>query len=135
MHNTEENSIMYKEAVIFDMDGVISDTQKLHSAAESKLLSDRLNISIPPEEITRRFAGVSDSVMMKEILAENNISFNPQVVEQIITKKWDVMYAITKETPIEPIPYALELIHHLKESNFKLDRFSFQSHLHWVCSR
>lgn len=45
-------------AVIFDMDGVIADTQKIHSRLESEMLAS-LGITITPEEITRRFSGMS----------------------------------------------------------------------------
>jgi beta-phosphoglucomutase family hydrolase len=111
---------MLKEAVIFDMDGVISDTQKLHAEAESCLLRDRFNISITPVEITDRFAGVRDSVMFEQILVENGIPFNLSQVSQLMIEKWDAMYTITAKTPVEPIPHALELIAHLRENNFKL---------------
>ena len=45
-------------AVIFDMDGVIADTQKIHSSIESGMLAE-FGIEITPEEITRRFSGRS----------------------------------------------------------------------------
>lgn len=45
-------------AVIFDMDGVIADTQKIHSQIESEMLAG-FGITITPEEITRRFSGRS----------------------------------------------------------------------------
>lgn len=45
------------KGVIFDMDGVISDTQKLHSKVESELL-DRYGIKITPDEITSRYSGI-----------------------------------------------------------------------------
>ena len=38
------------KAIIFDMDGVISDTQKIHSALESEILNNH-GIKITPEEI------------------------------------------------------------------------------------
>ena len=43
--------------VIFDMDSVISDTQKLHSAAEAEILCSS-GVKISTEEITERYAGV-----------------------------------------------------------------------------
>ena len=82
---------MLKETVIFDMDGAISDTQKLYAEAESCLLRDRLNISITALEITQRFAGVRDSVMFEQLLVENGIPFNFSQVSQLIVEKWDAI--------------------------------------------
>ena len=56
------------KAVIFDMDGVISDTQKLHSHTESIILRG-YGIEMSPDEVTRRFAGVSDSEIFYEIFS------------------------------------------------------------------
>ena len=45
--------------VIFDMDGVLADSQKIHSRIESEMLRELFGIEITPEEITRRFSGRS----------------------------------------------------------------------------
>ena len=44
--------------VIFDMDGVIADTQKIHSRIEAEMFAS-YGITISPTEITRRFSGRS----------------------------------------------------------------------------
>lgn len=53
-------------AVIFDMDGVIADTQPIHSRIESEILAE-LGITITPEEITRRFSGRSLADQFEEL--------------------------------------------------------------------
>lgn len=45
-------------AIILDFDGVVLDSQWLHADIESKMLVE-YNIFIPPDEISRRFAGMS----------------------------------------------------------------------------
>ena len=45
-----------KKGVIFDMDGVISDTQHLHASTESQALADLHGLKILPNAITERFA-------------------------------------------------------------------------------
>ena len=45
------------KGIIFDMDGIISDTQKLHSKVACELL-DRFGIEITPKEITKKYSGV-----------------------------------------------------------------------------
>ena len=67
-------NIMIK-AIIFDMDGVISDTQKLHSKVESDILS-RFGINITPDEITFKYAGVKTREFFNELLTHKKIEFN-----------------------------------------------------------
>jgi len=71
------------KAVIFDMDGVVSDTQKLHSRVESSILS-RFGINITPEEITLRYSGVRTKEFFKELLTEANADFN---LEELMLEK------------------------------------------------
>ncbi len=56
-------------AVIFDLEGVISDTQIIHSSVEADLLMS-FDILINPEELSKRFSGISDEVMFKSIFEE-----------------------------------------------------------------
>ena len=56
-----ENTVVRK-GVIFDMDGVISDTQDLHAQVESKMLQS-VGINLLPDDITNRFAGVAKSTL------------------------------------------------------------------------
>ncbi|HEY7770159.1 hypothetical protein [Longimicrobium sp.] len=55
------------DAVIFDMDGVISDTQRLHSEVESELLRG-WGIEIDPDDLTRRYAGIADRDFLPAVL-------------------------------------------------------------------
>lgn len=58
-----------KKAIIFDMDGVISDTQKMHSDAWSRILN-KYGINIAPKEVTLRFAGMSAREAFTDLLSE-----------------------------------------------------------------
>lgn len=105
-----------KKAIIFDMDGVISDTQKFHAAAENKLLN-KFGIDMEPEEITRMYAGISDEQMFKEIFAENNTVVKN--ISTIIFDKWRIMKKITKGK-IKAVPHVIKLIRFLKNNGLKL---------------
>ncbi len=104
-------------AIIFDMDGVISDTQKFHAEVESLLLKE-FGIMITPDEITRNFAGVADDAMFKQIFTANKICNNPPI-DKIVMKKWDIMTDISRGR-ITAIPFAIELIQSLSGAGFKL---------------
>lgn len=110
------SNIEERRGVIFDMDGVISDTQDMHSQVESKFLSG-LNIHIHPDEITARFAGVGDKAMFSTIFAEHGINHS---IEDIRKEKWDMMLKMVEQHGIKQVPYATELIRLLYEKGFVL---------------
>ncbi len=105
-----------KKAVIFDMDGVVSDTQSFHVEIESMLLKD-FGIDMKPDEITKRYAGIADEVMFIELFEKKGIDIN--CIPDVTRKKWDLMKKVTKGK-ITSIPYAIDLIHNLKKDGFKL---------------
>jgi HAD superfamily hydrolase (TIGR01509 family) len=110
--------------VIFDMDGVISDTQKYHALAESMLLEE-YGINMKPDAITKRFAGVSDDEMFKIIFTENKKTL-PNI-ELITKKKWNLMTKLINN--VEPIDGAVELITWLYSNNYKLAVASSSPHV------
>ena len=71
------------KAVIFDMDGVISDTQKLHAKVESELLS-RFNVNFTPEEITFKYAGVKTKEFFNDLLSKEGKEFD---LDQLMKEK------------------------------------------------
>lgn len=101
------------KAVIFDMDGVVSDTQKLHSQVESKLLNN-CGIQISPQEITEKFSGVKTSYFFKELLDQNGIKAD---IDSLMADKWNQM-VIAAGQDVKPIPGIRELINRLEENNF-----------------
>lgn len=102
-------------AVIFDMDGVLSDTQQLHAELESAVLVD-YGLALSPEEITKKYAGVSSSIMFAEIFSKAGVSADPVEAAQ---KKW---FALGKEIKkgFGPVAGAPELLQRLKESGLLL---------------
>jgi HAD superfamily hydrolase (TIGR01509 family) len=105
-----------KRGVLFDLDGVISDTQDMHSQVESEFLRS-LDIHIHPDEITARFAGVGDKQMFATVLSEYGMN---HPVEEISKEKWKIMSAMVAKHGIKPVPYALELIDNLYKNDFVL---------------
>ncbi len=103
------------KAVIFDMDGVVSDTQKLHASVEESLLK-KYGIKMDVEEITEKYAGVPDRKVFERIFRDNNILVD---VDKVIKEKWDKMFSLTKNN-VSPISGAMELINELKNNGFKL---------------
>lgn len=105
-----------KKAVIFDMDGVISDTQKFHAQVESQLLAE-FGIKMSPDEITQDYAGVPDEQMFEDLLSRSDVK--NYIIKDLVEKKWELMRQATNGS-VTAIPYSLELINILKENSFLL---------------
>jgi len=103
-------------AVIFDMDGVISDTQNIHSAIESELLKG-YGVTINPEEITRKYAGTRMKEWMPDVFKHHHVS-TPSM-EEISAKKKVHLENALKEG-IREVPGTREFIQFLKEKNIPI---------------
>lgn len=101
---------MKTEAIIFDMDGVISDTQKLHSTVECAILAEH-GIPLDPDECARRFAGVSDNEFLTQVAGEAGKPIPD--FEEFARRKYGRMLA-PQEGDITEIPgtrACIELLH------------------------
>ncbi len=103
------------KAIIFDMDGVISDTQKLHANVESEILA-RFNIDICPEEITRKYAGMKTSEVFNDLLRGQS---QPYDVDELMREKWSLMTRLGNES-IDEIEGSAELIQRFYKEGYKM---------------
>jgi HAD superfamily hydrolase (TIGR01509 family) len=101
------------KAIIFDMDGVISDTQKLHSQVESQLLA-RHGIKISPKEISKKYSGVRTKEFFEDLLKGKNCD-----LDELIDMKWKEMKKLASLNADE-IPGAIKLIKKLRNEGFVL---------------
>lgn len=102
-------------AVIFDMDGVLSDTQNLAAEVESAVLQI-YGVKMAPEEITRKYAGVLDAEFFLELFATHKINSD---VGEAAEKKWEAMRERTK-SGVPAISGAIELVELLSKHGLKL---------------
>jgi len=101
------------KAVIFDMDGVIADSQKIHSSVEHQILS-REGVDLSPEEITRRFAGRKTAEFFVELLGDKRMDVGTLINE----KNNRVLKEI--KTHVDPIEGAVDLIKTLHDNGIPL---------------
>jgi beta-phosphoglucomutase-like phosphatase (HAD superfamily) len=71
--------------ILFDFDGTLFDTQKLHSAVESELLQKH-GIQISSEEITKKYSGVRTNEFFAELLGDK------QLADELVRQKWEVLF-------------------------------------------
>ena len=94
-------------AVIFDMDGVLSDTERLHVQSEERQLS-RLGID-PGVLAGGAYMGVSDREFFAAVFRENGVVAD---VEAAIAEKWKLMSECPDDA-IAAVPGALALVERL----------------------
>ena len=102
-------------AVIFDMDGVLSDSQEPVAIMESQQLA-RYGIVMSPEAITKRFAGVSDPAFDSTIFQEAGKTAD---VESLVAEKWD-LFMTQMRGQVKEIPGAVDTARRLQQAGFAL---------------
>jgi beta-phosphoglucomutase family hydrolase len=103
-----------KRAVIFDMDGVISDSEPLHASADVEVLSG-IGIHVSEHEI-EKFAGISSSIIFEKYLAQAKRPLG--LASELVQKKYAVLQR--KSGEIRAVPGVVELIRLLKANGWAL---------------
>ena len=104
------------QCVIFDLDGVIIDSEPVHKICEKEIFR-MLGISISEFE-HNAFIGVTDEMMWSQIV--NSYSLSIKVPEIIKIKKSLYMEYLKLGINIKPVQYVSELISDLYRNDFLL---------------
>jgi HAD superfamily hydrolase (TIGR01509 family) len=94
-----------KKAVIFDMDGVISDTQKFHAQVWSKVMG-KYGINISPEDATFKYAGQTTREIFKLLLEQAGLA---EFLDKAVEEK-EIMIQEPQYQLIAPIKGSVSLI-------------------------
>ena len=102
------------KAVLFDMDGVIAETEHVHVEAEKQTLL-KYGVKITEEEL-HRYTGTTAKQMFMELIAKYKLD---TTFEQIFNEKEKIMFKLL-EMDTQPVKGVIELICRLKEKHVKL---------------
>ena len=112
-----------KYGVIFDMDGVIIDSEPIHFACEKEIFK-RFGIAVSDEE-HNRFVGTSDETLWSHM--DSRYGLPVSITDAIqLTKLLYMGYL--EMNPIVPIPHVPELLAELHENDFSLVLASSSPH-------
>lgn len=103
------------KAVIFDMDGVLVDSEPLHYESDNELLK-RLGVTVP-EGYLDQFVGVTNAVMWKAIAAEYSIDKD---LEEILNAHLSLKLKLVKRADLKPIDGIPELLKHIRLSGYPM---------------
>jgi|SRR5271156_2948537 len=91
-------------ALIFDMDGVLIDSEPLHKRAKEEVFR-RLGIVLP-ESVYDSYKGRSDAIAMQEILGARGAS--AEIIAGALRLKHEIFEASERE--LRPVPGAIEFL-------------------------
>lgn len=113
-----------KQCVIFDMDGVIIDSEPIHHECERTIFK-LLGVSVSDED-HNALVGATDETLWLRIGSLYDLPI--KINEAIQLKKTLYMEYLKRETYRKPIPYVVELISDLYNNNFLLALASSSPH-------
>ncbi|MGB8779836.1 MAG: HAD family phosphatase [Candidatus Bathyarchaeia archaeon] len=102
------------KAVLFDMDGVIAETEHVHVEAEKQTLL-KYGVQITEDEL-HRYTGTTAKQMFMELIAKYKLD---TTFEQIFNEKEEIMFKLL-EMDAQPVKGVIELICELKKKHVKL---------------
>ena len=104
------------KAVLFDMDGVIVDTEPLHRKAYYKTFAD-LGIEVT-EELYTSFTGSATKKVCERLVDEFNLAISPEKIAEIKRKYFKHYFDTDPDFTL--LPGVLDLIKHYFENGIKL---------------
>ncbi len=98
-------------AVIFDFDGVITDSEVLHLRAFNKVLA-RYNIEIKEEIYYKEYLGFTDLDCFKSVAEKSELGLNSEQIRNLIKQKNQVFekLAATEATIFGGVPQFLQML-------------------------
>ena len=102
------------QAVIFDMDGVLVDSEFLHTKAEKKTLAP-YGIELSKEEINN-YMGMGVKMILKSLIEKYPLPITGETLFRIHEKNLSDLF----QEELEIMPGAMEIINHLKNRKIKL---------------
>ena len=110
------------QAIIFDFDGVIADTEPLHYAALREVLAAEFGIGLSQAEYYADYLGYDDRGCFKAALAARQIPVTPSLIDELVQKKGRA-YLAALSTDLKLFPG----VRHLIEDAARIHRLGIAS--------
>ncbi len=96
------------DALIFDFDGVVVDSEPLHLKCFQKLLAGR-GVELTREAYYSKYLGFDDHDVFTAVMRDSGAACNEQEIAQLIAAKTELIKKVFAES-VDPLPGAVELI-------------------------
>ena len=108
---------MTLEAIIFDCDGVLVDSEKFSCGAWNVLLQEEYNLEVGTDY--NAILGKNSTDAAKFYLGKYNMDYTEDLLHTLAKKKEETYYRISKNH-LEPVPGILKIIHDAKSLKLKV---------------
>lgn len=98
------------KGILWDLDGVLADTQSWHSRAESDAMAE-IGLSVAPEEIGVHFAGTTDRPLFQSLLLQHHRKADAEAVESLIARKKFLLFGRMDREGVPWVAGAKELFY------------------------
>lgn len=112
------------KAIIFDFDGVLFDSEKIHNQACNEVFYT-LGFNVSDEEYFQRYVGLSDNEMFPLILNDKNIKCEPDQLKALRTSKINAYKTIINRS--ESLDGLLDVKSFINSYMHKVDYFAICS--------
>ena len=108
------------KGVLFDLDGIVTDTATYHFSAWSRLIKDEFGLTLP-EIVEERTKGVSREDSLRIILEELNLSVDKDRFQYLTNRKNQCyIESLNQLTSEDILPGIFKLIEELKQKGIKI---------------
>ncbi len=108
-------SMFSKKAIIFDMDGVLIDSEPHHAKIEKQLFA-KLNLNISDEEHST-YMGKATDVMWKEIINDKKLSYSSK---KLVRQNEEISKRHFAQQKLAPMDGLVEILEKLKKNNIPM---------------
>jgi len=112
------------KAVIFDKDGVLSETFDIHAKAHLKVLADH-DVKATKEDVAKKY-GMLTSEILKEIMEDYGKKITEETAKKMAIEK-DKIYLKLAEKELKLLPGVKEMLEYLKNKGYKIGLASSSS--------
>ena len=113
-----KGKVLKMDALIFDFDGVVVDTERFHFLGFVAVLADK-GVNLTEDLYLERYSGFDDRDGFNEILSDNDIEIVPGLIEQLTEEKTQVVCKMIEESVIS-IPGVVEMIHSARDAGLPM---------------
>lgn len=108
------------KGVLFDLDGIVTDTATYHFSAWSRLIKDEFGLTLP-EIVEERTMGVSREDSLRIILEELDLSLDKDRFQYLTNRKNQCyIESLNQLTSEDILPGIFKLIEELKQKGIKI---------------
>ena len=108
------------KGVLFDLDGIVTDTATYHFSAWSRLIKDEFGLTLP-EIVEERTKGVSREDSLRIILEELDLSLDKDRFQYLTNRKNQCyIESLNQLTSEDILPGIFKLIEELKQKGIKI---------------